>query len=93
MRFSHIKYALITELTFGPYPDVDMDRHRLKDLYFGSKLASSPDDIDNAIYALEFIAIDDMDVMKVTLYYMLKHVVIRQAGRYLADLFLRNHLK
>ncbi|KAJ4706646.1 Phospholipase-like protein [Melia azedarach] len=88
MRFSRIEFALITGLTFGPYLEVSVDSHRLQDLYFGLKPAPNLDDIDSAFYALDFTAIDDMDAVKITLYYVLERVVIRRARRYLADLWL-----
>ncbi|KAJ4724895.1 Phospholipase-like protein [Melia azedarach] len=69
-------------------PDVDVDSYKLKDLYFGPKHAPNLDDIDNILYALDFTTIDDMDAVKVTLYYVLERVVIGWAGRYLADLWL-----
>ncbi|KAJ4727543.1 Phospholipase-like protein [Melia azedarach] len=88
MRFSRIEFALITGLTFGPYPEVSVDSHRLQDLYFGLKPAPNLDDIDSAFYAFDFTAIDDMDAVKITLYYVLERVVIGRAERYLADLWL-----
>lgn len=60
MRFSHIEFVLIIGLTFGSYPDIDIDNHRLNDLYFRPKLASSLDDIDSTFYALDFTDIDDV---------------------------------
>ncbi|KAJ4712634.1 Phospholipase-like protein [Melia azedarach] len=88
MRFSCIEFALITGLQFGPYPDIDVDSHRLKDLYFGQKAAPTLDDIDLAFFALDFTSIDDVDAVKLTLYYILERVLIGRAGRYLADLWL-----
>ncbi|KAJ4714993.1 Phospholipase-like protein [Melia azedarach] len=88
MRFSHMEFALITGLRFGTYPDVDVDSHRLKDLYFGLKPSPTLDDIDIAFHALDFTSIDDVDAVKVMLYYLLERVVIGRAGRYLADLWL-----
>lgn len=88
MRFSRIEFALITGLRFGPYPDIDVDSHRLKDLYFGQKAAPTLDDIDLAFFALDFTSIDDVDAVKLTLYYILERVLIGRAGRYLADLWL-----
>ncbi|KAJ4721121.1 Ulp1 protease family, C-terminal catalytic domain containing protein [Melia azedarach] len=72
MRFSRIEFTLITGLTFGPYPEVSVDSHRLQDLYFGLKPTPSLDDIDSAFYALDFTVIDDMDAVKITLYYVLE---------------------
>ncbi|KAJ4712512.1 Phospholipase-like protein [Melia azedarach] len=88
MRFSRMEFALITGLRFGTYPDVDVDSHRLKDLYFGLKPSPTLDDIDIAFHALDFTSIDDVDAAKVMLYYLLERVVIGRAGRYLADLWL-----
>lgn len=73
-------------MRFGPYPDVYVDSHWLKDLYFGPKPSPSLDDIDCAFHALDFTSINDMDTVKVILYYLLERVVIGRAVRYLADL-------
>lgn len=71
-----MEFELIIRLTFGLYPDIEVEGTRLKNQYFNAKLSPDLDDIEATYYTLDFRAINDLDAIKLTLYFILECVMI-----------------
>lgn len=88
VRFSHIEFRLITGLTLGLYSSDTRGFIRLRDMYFDREASMELKDLEKVYKAIDFRLIDDMDVVKLSVYMLMDMFLVGWESRYHMDMWI-----
>lgn len=83
-----IEFVLIIGLRFGPFSEVVLQSDRLEDRYFGRTTSILLHTIQSVYEEMNLSQIPDLDAVKLSLYYLVKHIFIERGIRYTSDTWL-----
>lgn len=85
IRFSRMEFGLITGLNFGHYPQELGGSTRLRETYFDGSPVITFKDIDLAYDRLDFTTVDDMDAVKLSLFFFVERLLLGRPTRHRSD--------
>ncbi|KAJ4717009.1 Ulp1 protease family, C-terminal catalytic domain containing protein [Melia azedarach] len=81
IRFSRVEFALITGLKFGTFPLEVNGSDWLEQTYFGKSSTFSLENLDEAFAKWDFDTIDDLDVVRLSLFYLTEQFLFGRSIR------------